>query len=91
MTHTTYRSKPTYIQAFQLTKDAALGHFLNESLLPFGVHISGEYHPKNRTVTHVHTTIGRDRAELGDWIIRWPDGRLTTCSDAVFLETFELP
>lgn len=87
-----YRQKET-VEAVQLTKDLALQSLCDRKPGPFGLFVSGTYHPGDRTVqsatVFIATTTGHDRAYIGDWILKYPDGRLVACRDDTFRATYE--
>lgn len=74
-----YRSIPSEIEAYQLTKELLHAHVLDGVLLP-GVEITGAtYHQERRTVSKTRqcvTTIQGQRVfvEPGEWIVQEPDG-----------------
>ena len=88
-----YRKKPVIIEAFQLTKDAALRYFIDKEPLPFGIGLSGSYHTERRSLYSAHATIktleGNMRAELGDWIIKGVKGEFYPCKPDIFEATYE--
>jgi hypothetical protein len=73
-----YRSKPTEIEAYQLTKELIAAHVLDKVPLP-GVRMMGSNrHPERREVWSTRqcvTTIQGQRVyvEPGEWIVREPD------------------
>lgn len=88
-----FRKKPVEVEAIQLTEELAL-KCLTESLPgPFGLHISGSFHPGQGVVHHAHTTIetleGVMHTNLGDWIIKGVAGELYPCKPDIFSQTYE--
>lgn len=88
-----FRKKPVVIEAFQLTEDAALRYFVDKEQLPFGVSLSGNYHPDIRRLYSARATFetreGNIWAEVGDWIIRNVKGGLYPCKPDIFEATYE--
>lgn len=88
-----YRKKPVVIEAFQLTEEVALGYFLDKKPLPFGVGLSGSYHPGRREIHSARAVIqtleGSMVANLGDWIIKGVKGELYPCKPDIFEATYE--
>jgi hypothetical protein len=60
---------------------------------PFGLTVSGDYHPENRTVSrawiNIKTLEGTMRADIGDWIIKGVKGELYPCKPDIFEATYE--
>ena len=90
-----YRSKPTEIEAYQLTKELLEEHVLDRTPLP-GVTVSAsDSHPGRREVhrtrQHVTTIQGqRVQVEPGEWIVQEPDGiHYYPVADDVFRRKYE--
>lgn len=90
---TLFRKKPVVIEAEQFTEVVAIRCLIDREPAPFGLTVSGDYHPGNRTVTrawiHVETLEGIMRADIGDWIIRGVKGELYPCKPDIFEATYE--
>jgi hypothetical protein len=88
-----FRKKPVVIEAFQLTEEAALAYFVDRSPLPFGLSLSGNYHPGDRKLWSAWATIetleGNMKATIGDWIIKGIKGELYPCKPEIFQATYE--
>lgn len=84
----TFRRKGTF-EAFQLTEDIALRHFVDKEELPFRIRLSGAFHPGNRKVWSASVTIGKATARLSDWIFRDGRGVVDSCTDEDFIARFE--
>lgn len=88
-----YRKKPVVIEAVQLTPDLALRVLMRETKGPFGLHLSGDYHPGRREVhrawASIKTLEGVMRAELNDWVIKGVKGELYPCKPDIFEATYE--
>jgi hypothetical protein len=88
-----FRKKPVVIDAVQLTPDLAVRVLMRETKAPFGLHISGDYHPGRREVhrawASIETLEGVMRAELNDWIIKGVKGELYPVKDEIFKQTYE--
>lgn len=84
----TYISKPTEIQAYQLTND------LIEQAISGGGHGSGLFlfDPLDLNSMYVNTTQGRKvPVSVGEWIVTEPDGNgQYPIADHVFKEKYEL-
>ena len=89
-----FRKKPVVIEAIQLTEQLALACLCDRTPGPFGLHISGQFHPQNGTVTNAYATIytleGKMKASLGDWIIKGVADELYPCKPDIFEQTYEL-
>lgn len=90
-----YRSKPTEIEAYRLTKELIAAHVLDKAPLP-GVRVaSSNAHPGRREVWGTRqyvTTIQKQRVyvEPGEWIVQEPDGvHYYPIADDVFLRKYE--
>lgn len=85
--------KPVVIEAVQLTTENARTWFDDQKLVPFGLHISGTWHPLDRTVRNAWITIetleGKMRAGIDDWIIKGVKGELYPCKPDIFAATYE--
>lgn len=88
-----YRKKPVVIEAVQLTVENALAWLNDKTLVPFGLHISGTWHPKDQTVWDAWITIetleGKMRASIDDWIIKGVKGELYPCKPDIFAATYD--
>jgi hypothetical protein len=88
-----YRKKPVVIEAIQLTRELALDCLVNRKPGPFGLHVSGRFHPERREVTAAYVSIrtleGKMRGELDDWIIRGVKNELYPCKPDIFAQTYE--
>jgi hypothetical protein len=89
-----FRKKPVVIDAIQFTKDVALAVLVDRQPGPFGLVVSGDYHPTRREVSRAWVSIktleGVMRAEFGDWIIKGMQGELYPCKPDIFEATYEL-
>ena len=89
-----YRKKPVVIEAEQFTKELALACLMKEQEAPFGLHVTGNWHPERREVydakMYIRTLEGTMRAEIGDWIIKGVKGELYPCKPDIFEATYEL-
>lgn len=89
-----YRKKPIYVKAFQLTPEAVANHLLDGHQLPYGLSMSGEYNLEDRKVIdawlYIDTLEGKMRASIGDWIIQGVGGELYPCKDEIFKQTYEV-
>ncbi len=87
-----YRKKPVVIKAIQLTEELVLECLVDRKRGPFGLKVSGQYHPKNRTVSSAYVKIntleGEMRADLDDWIIRGVNCELYPCKPDIFEATY---
>jgi hypothetical protein len=87
-----FRKKPVVIQAVHFTQDLAL-HCLNTRTGPFGLTVSGDWHPERGVVwrawVSIETLEGIMRAEVGDWIIRGVKGELYPCKPDIFEATYD--
>ncbi len=88
-----FRSKPKVIEAIQLTGDLAICCLCDRKPGPFGLHVSGSYHPGRREVSSaqvfIKTLEGNMRADIGDWIIRGINGELYPCKPDIFEASYE--
>ncbi len=88
-----FRKKPVVIEAFQLTAERAFDCLAYNKPFEFGLHLSGDFRPVNRTVDAAWVTIktleGNMRAELGDWIIKGVKGELYPCKPDIFEATYD--
>lgn len=88
-----YRKKPVVIEAEQFTEEMALACLLGEREAPFGLHVTGHWHPEQRKVysayIYIRTLEGTMRAEFGDWIIRGVKGELYPCKPDIFTATYD--
>lgn len=90
-----YRSKPTEVEAYQLTDELLAAHIFDRAPLP-GVTLSHHaYHAERREVLrsnqYVTTIQGQKvRVEPGEWIVMEPDGvHFYPISDDVFRRKYE--
>lgn len=88
-----FRKKPVVIEAVQITDEMALSCLVDREPGPFGLTFSGDYHPKNRTVSRAWVSIptleGVMRASIGDWIIKGVNGELYPCKPDIFAATYD--
>jgi hypothetical protein len=90
-----YRSKPTEVEAYQLTKELIAAHVLDNAPLP-GVHMSAhDSHPGRREVyrTRQYVKTIQQRhvyVEPGEWIVQESDGvHYYPIADDVFRGKYE--
>jgi hypothetical protein len=90
-----YRSKPTEIEAYQLTKELIAAHVLDNAPLP-GVSVTASSRHQERrevwnTRQHVTTIQGQHvQVEPGEWIVQEPDGiHYYPIADDVFRRKYE--
>ena len=90
-----YRSKPSEVEAYQLTAERIAAHLLDEAPLP-GVRVtSSNIHRGRREVwgtsQSVTTIQGQDvPVSPGEWIVQEPDGvHYYPISDAIFRAKYE--
>ena len=75
-----FRSRPTEIEAYQLTRQMIEAHLWDEAVLPDGLSLRRAHHNRNRrTITdavYMVTTIHGQSADVveGDYVITEPDG-----------------
>jgi len=74
-----YESRPTTVQAYQLTREILDNHILDQHELIDVTIVSSQHHKENRTVSYSRQTVrtmqDQDvRVEPGEWIVREPDG-----------------
>lgn len=88
-----YRKKPVVIEAVQITLDLAVKCLIDREPGPFGLSVSGDFHPSRRKVyrawVSINTLEGVMRADLYDWIIRGVNGELYPCKPDIFEATYE--
>ena len=88
-----YRKRPVVIEAVQLTSELALAALLREQPGPFGLSVSGDFHPERRELykawVGITTLEGVMRADLNDWIIKGVKGELYPCKPDIFAATYE--
>jgi hypothetical protein len=88
-----FRKKPVVIDAILLTEKLALAVLLGEADGPFGLSVSGDFHPGQRTLYRAWVSIptleGVMRADVGDWIIKGAKGECYPCKPDVFDLTYE--
>ena len=89
-----FRKKPVVIEAIQLTEELALSCLCDRVPGPFGLHVSGSYHPERREVNHARISIktleGTMNANLNDWIIKGVKGELYPCKPDIFNATYDV-
>jgi hypothetical protein len=89
-----YKKKIVVVEAFQITEELALKHFIEKEQLPLGISLSGQYHPANRKLWSawavIETRHGNKRATVGDWIIKGGDCKLDVLGQEEFNSTYEL-
>lgn len=88
-----FRHKHT-IEAIQLTADLALSCLIDKQVAPFGLSVSGHYHPERREVYWANVTLnGRPLSdggnELSKWIVKDAAGHITILTADEFQEKFE--
>lgn len=88
-----FRKKPVVIEAVQFTEAVAIACLIDREPAPFGLIVSGDYHPERRTVSRawisIKTLEGTMRADMGDWIIKAVQGEFYPCKPDIFEETYE--
>jgi hypothetical protein len=88
-----YRKKPVVIQAVHFTKELAFACLEGKQQAPFGLHVSGDWHPERGVVyrawVSIETLEGVMRAEIDDWIIKGVKGELYPCKNDIFEATYE--
>lgn len=87
-----FQQKPVKIEAFKFTKELALESFVEKKLLPFGLQVTGSWHPINKVVHYARVRVdnfGEVYAQLDDWIIKHSSGRLSINDDATFKKLYE--
>lgn len=88
-----YRTKAIEVEAQQLTKAGALAGLTKKQRGPFGLWYGGHYHAERGEVFSAYVTVGegvdKERAELGDWIIRDAAGNLSCCKADTFAALYE--
>lgn len=88
-----FRKKPVVIEAVQLTIENALAWLNDGKLTPWGLHISGNWHPGRQTVYDAYITIetleGKMRAGIDDWIIKGIKGELYPCKSDIFAASYD--
>lgn len=92
-----YRKKPVIVEAIQFTEEMAIRCLCDREPGPFGLSVSGDYHPVRRTVSHAWISIrshvggdrGVERAEIGDWIINSSKGEFFPCKPDDFEARYE--
>ncbi len=85
--------KPVVIEAIQLTKELAFRCLNEKQPGPFGLHVTGTWHPGRGTIdaayVHVETLEGKMRGDLNDWIIKGVAGEFYPCKPDIFAATYE--
>lgn len=88
-----FRKKPVVIEAVQLTRELATQCLIDKEPGPFGLSVSGDYHPARREVSRAWVSIktleGLMRAEIDDWIIKGVKGELYPCKPDIFAATYD--
>lgn len=88
-----YRKKPVVIEAEQLTEELALDCLIKHKPGPFGVNISGNFHPAARKLysgyAAIKTLEGTMRADIGDWITKGVKGEIYPCKPDIFEATYD--
>lgn len=88
-----YRKKPVVIEAVQFTRENALAWLNCPASTPFGLFVSGGWHPVNQTIysatISIDTLEGKMRADLDDWIIKGIKGELYPCKPDIFAATYD--
>lgn len=88
-----YRKKPVVIEAVQFTRENALTWLEETEPTPFGLHVSGTWHPGDRKVYSVHICIdtleGKMLTQVDDWIIKGVKGELYPCKPDIFAATYD--
>lgn len=92
-TNMRYRKKPVVIEAEQFTEELALACLVDKKPAPFGLSVSGSFHPEQRKIYSayigIRTLEGVMRADIGDWIIKGVKGELYPCKPDIFEATYE--
>lgn len=89
-----FRSKPTDVDAFQLTRELIGEALFDGASLHPGLEFRGEARPSERTFVGnfiCHSRQGEVSAEIGDWIIveRGAPGLVYPCKPDVFEAKYE--
>ena len=88
-----YRKKPVVIEAVQLTPEYALAVLMKEQPAPFGLSVSGNFHPGLRRLdsawVNIKTLEGNMRSDVGDFIIKGVKGELYPCKPDIFAEMYD--
>ncbi|HSX77260.1 MAG TPA: hypothetical protein VLQ80_01620 [Candidatus Saccharimonadia bacterium] len=88
-----WRKKPVVIEAVHFTPELALQWLNKEAPVPFGLTVSGSWHPTDRklysALIGIDTLEGKMTARLGDWIIKGVKGELYPCKPEIFEATYE--
>lgn len=88
-----FRKKPVVIEAIQLTPERALACLMREQLGPFGLSVSGDFHPGRRELHNawvsIYTLEGIMRADLNDWIVKGTKGECYPVKPDIFVAIYE--
>ena len=88
-----YRKKPVVIEAVQFTEENALAWLNDKTKAPFGLSVSGSWHPKDQVIWSVYICIqtleGQMLARIDDWIIKGVKGELHPCKPDIFEATYD--
>lgn len=92
-----YRKKPVFVEAIRFTEEMAIRCLCDREPGPFGLNVSGDYHPERRTVSRAWVSIKSrvsseaaiDRAEIGDWIINSSKDEYFSCKPDDFEARYE--
>ena len=88
-----FRKKPVVIEAVQFTEDVAKRCLIDKQPSPFGLSVTGSFHPGRREINYaeifIPTLEGTMKADLGDWIIKGVKGELYPCKPDIFEATYE--
>lgn len=88
-----FRKKPVILEAVQLTPEYAPACLVGEAQPPFGLFVSGDFPPGQRTLQRawisIRTLEGTMRADLNDWIIQGVKGELYPCKPDIFADLYE--
>lgn len=91
-----YVSKPTEIEAYQLTQELVEKMLFDNDPPPGVTMLGASYHSGNRTISYskqsVETIQGqRVEVSIGEWIVKEPDGvHFYPISDEIFRQKYEL-
>lgn len=94
-----YVTKPSFIEAIQLTEELAFDCLDNRRLIFNLFSVSGSWHSEDKRLISAYVMIGREykirefhdwnreesiRCNLGDWIIKYPVGKFDVMTDSEF-------
>lgn len=92
-----YRTKPQFVEAFQYTAEVRDAWLFDRVPVPFGISISGHYHPERREVYTSRALLPANAigvfsrgVELGQWVLKDEQGRFEVLEAAEFEVRFEL-